>query len=226
MKTITFLLFTLPFFHFTINYGQQKAKLQVSVTDFANQPLKGEQILFVSQNKQYNIKGISSEKGIFFVELPGGNTYDIKIKSVGDATDYNTIEIPSIGPNEMYGENQMQIMIEQPKQFTLNNVLFETGKSTLKSSSYKELDELVELLKLKPELNFEIAGHTDNIGQDEDNLKLSENRAKAVMSYLIKSGINQNRMIAKGYGSSQPIADNNQESGRKLNRRTEIRIKN
>lgn len=209
-----------------ISISQQKAKLEVSVTDFQNHPLNGEQILFVNQTDHSVTKGVSNDQGIFNIQLLGGQTYDIKIKSVGDAQEYNTLEIPAIGPNEMYGENSMQIMIEQPKQFTLKNVLFDTGKSSLKTSSYQELNELVELLTLKPDLNIEIAGHTDNVGSEEANQLLSENRAKTVLNYLATQGIDKNRLIAKGYGSTLPVADNATDSGRRQNRRTEIHILN
>lgn len=209
-----------------LSWGQQKATLKVTVTDFDNQPLHGEQILFISQEDNSEIKGISNKEGLFSVELTGGQAYDIKIKSVGDADDYSSIEIPSIGPNEFYGENAMQIMIEQSTDFTLENVLFDTGKSTLKSSSYAELNELVNLLKLKPEINIEIAGHTDNVGSNDSNQTLSENRANTVMKYLSDHGIDSDRLQAKGYGSSYPVADNSTETGRKQNRRTEIHILN
>lgn len=202
--------------------GQSKAKINVLVTDFNNSPIGGEQIEFVNRINHEKTKAISSSNGSFSVELVGGFVYDIMIKSVGEALEYNSIEIPKIAENEMYGENSMQIMIEKPKSYTLNNVFFDTGKSTIKPSSNKELDELVELLKLKPEMKIEISGHTDNVGNENDNLILSENRAKAVMNYLTSKGIPSNRLTYKGYGSSKPISDNNSEQGRKLNRRTEI----
>ncbi len=221
MKTLFLTISTL---FILCGYAQQKATVKVTVTNFENQPLKGEQILFT--NAETQIKGVSNDAGEFTVQLPGGTVYDIKIKSVGEAQDYNSLEIPAIGPNEMYGESAMQIMIEQPKQFTLENVLFDTGKSTLKSASYTELDELVELLKLKPSLHIEIAGHTDNVGSEESNQTLSEQRAQTVLAYLSKQGIDQSRLSAKGYGSSKPVADNSSEKGRKQNRRTEIIILN
>ncbi|MCB9195321.1 MAG: OmpA family protein [Flavobacteriales bacterium] len=227
MKTKQFqsLLFVLTLISIPqLTFTQQKATVNVTVTDFDNIPLKGEQILFVDQNDQSTLKGISNKEGKFSIELSGGSTYDIKIKSVGEAQDYNTLEIPTIGPNESYGEAIMQVMIEQPTQFTLNNVFFDTGKSSLKSTSYKELDELVDLLKLQPDLKIEIAGHTDNVGSDESNKTLSEERAKAVLDYLVQEGIDKNRLTSNGYGSSIPVADNTTESGRKKNRRTEIHI--
>ena len=78
----------------------------------------------------------------------------------------------------------------------------------------------VEFLKENPTVKVEIQGHTDNIGRDEDNLRLSENRAKSVYEYVIAQGISANRLRYKGYGESNPIASNNTEEGRAKNRRT------
>jgi outer membrane protein OmpA-like peptidoglycan-associated protein len=202
----------------------QSAPIIVSVTDFNNSPLTGEQIHFVNSETKKIHSGVSNSKGIFNLSLPGGFKYEIKIKSVGDAAEYSTFEIPAIGSDQMYGENTVQIMIEQPKIFTLKNVLFETSKSNLKPSSYSELDELVSLLKYKPEMRIEIAGHTDNVGSSESNLTLSNARAKAVYSYLIKKGVSKGRLQANGYGDKQPVTSNDTAENRKLNRRTEIRV--
>ncbi len=222
MKNAVFLLLT--FFSVQL-FAQQKAPFVVSVTDFKNVPLKGEQILFVSKNNGNTYKGVSDATGKFKIEVPGGDIYDIRIKSVGDAKDYNTMEIPAIGENEYYVEGQLTIMIEQPKYFTLDNVHFDSGKSTIKTSSFAELNELVEYLKLKPNQKIEIAGHTDNIGEEAANVNLSQKRADAVMNYLIKKGISAGRLVAIGYGETRPVADNSTEKGRKLNRRTEVHLK-
>lgn len=220
MKTITSILILLT----SIFAFAQNAPIKVNVTDFKNVPLQGEQILFVNSTNNKTYAGISDASGVFNLSLPGGFKYLIKIKSVGEAADYSSFDIPSIGANQEYGENSVQIMIEQPKLFTLNNVLFETGKSNLKTSSYHELDELVSLLNIKPDLKIEIAGHTDNVGNSDDNMELSLQRAQSVMAYLLKKGINKNRLTAQGYGDSQPVAANDTAQDRKLNRRTEIRM--
>ena len=103
----------------------------------------------------------------------------------------------------------------------LNNVFFETGKSVLKPESFIELNKLVALLKLQM-MTIEIRGHTDNAGDAKKNKVLSEERAKAVMDYLILKGINKNRLLHKGLGSSKPIADNSTEAGRIKNRRVDF----
>jgi outer membrane protein OmpA-like peptidoglycan-associated protein len=90
--------------------------------------------------------------------------------------------------------------------------------------SYPELDRLYKVLKNNPELYVEVAGHTDSIGDNEANLKLSQLRADAIKNYLVNKGIDPKRFFTVGYGEEFPIAPNTTEEGRKQNRRTEIVI--
>ena len=106
----------------------------------------------------------------------------------------------------------------------LENVYFETGKSNLKPNSFKALDDLVEILKIKTTMAIEIQGHTDNVGKEEDNLKLSQERANEVRKYLITKGIAETRVSAKGYGQTMPVADNGTETGKAKNRRTSLKV--
>lgn len=106
----------------------------------------------------------------------------------------------------------------------LNNIYFQTGKSTLLPKSKVELNKLYELMKKNPLLKIELGGHTDNVGSDAVNNKLSLNRVNSVIAYLTKKGINANRMVGKGYGASKPIAENNTAAGRKQNRRVEFTV--
>jgi outer membrane protein OmpA-like peptidoglycan-associated protein len=85
-----------------------------------------------------------------------------------------------------------------------------------------ELDKLTKLMFVNPTLRIEVGGHTDNAGSDADNLKLSDQRANAVRDFLVKKGIEAARITAKGYGETQPMATNDTEEGRALNRRTEV----
>ncbi len=116
--------------------------------------------------------------------------------------------------------------IEQNAIQILKNVYFETGSAVLKDNSFAELDQLVFFLEQNKEIKIEIAGHTDNVGEAKSNLVLSEKRAKAVQDYLLKNGVGEGRLVAVGYGDTQPLASNDdEEDGRELNRRIEIRIK-
>ncbi|MCK6507976.1 OmpA family protein [Myxococcota bacterium] len=106
-----------------------------------------------------------------------------------------------------------------------DKIFFQTNKSTIKPESFALLDELVAILVKHPEVKkVEIAGHTDSQGNDASNLKLSDGRANAVMKYFTDKGIDAARLVAKGYGETQPLADNATEDGRGTNRRVEFRI--
>jgi len=184
---------------FSIVFSQKMASFTVVVTNYENAPLKGEQILIVGKSSKQVFKVVTNSSGTFDIDIPGGDVYDIKIKSVGDAKDYNTMEIPAIGENQSYNKGTLTIMIAQPKSFTLDNVHFDSGKSSIKTSSYDELKELVDFLKLKPEIKIEIGGHTDNVGEELANQTLSQERASSVKKYLVEHGVSSSRLIAKGY---------------------------
>ena len=106
----------------------------------------------------------------------------------------------------------------------LNNIFFDFGKATLLEQSFKELDRLVDLMQKNPDMRIELSGHTDAVGSAESNLSLSQQRAESVVNYVTSKGIATDRLIAKGYGKSKPVADNETEEGRALNRRVEFEI--
>jgi OmpA-OmpF porin, OOP family len=97
-------------------------------------------------------------------------------------------------------------------------------KSDLLPTSFPELDKLVALMKKYPNMTLEIGGHTDYKGSVEYNIRLSNDRANAVVKHLVAQGIDAKRLTWKGYGKSEPIADNTTEEGRQLNRRVEFKV--
>jgi outer membrane protein OmpA-like peptidoglycan-associated protein len=117
-----------------------------------------------------------------------------------------------------------------PKAIVLENVYYDYNKASLKPESHLSLDKLVEMLQQNPQMVIELGAHTDNVGSEKYNLKLSEARAQSVVTYLISKGIDASRLKAKGYGSTQPIAPNTNEDGsdnpegRQKNRRTEFKV--
>lgn len=117
-----------------------------------------------------------------------------------------------------------KVKIEVGSTIELNNVEFDFNKATLRAESFEELDNVVKFLNDNPSVEIELAGHTDNIGDDNYNLKLSQERAESVKNYLVEKGISESRLIAKGYGESRPIASNQTEQGRDQNRRVEFTI--
>lgn len=122
---------------------------------------------------------------------------------------------PSLIPNAQIGSS-----------FILRNVYFQTARYELSSQGKIELDTLYNIMMDYPNLKIELSGHTDDVGSDEANLKLSEQRAKAAMDYLVKKGIQPSRLSYKGYGESNPYVPNDSPFNRQLNRRTEAKIIN
>ncbi|MGM0580251.1 MAG: OmpA family protein [Bacteroidota bacterium] len=109
---------------------------------------------------------------------------------------------------------------------TLRNIFFEFGKATFTSESYEELNKMVSFMEANPQVNVEIAGHTDNVGSEAVNKKLSQQRANKVVDYLTGKGIDRRRLDAKGYGEERPIVSNDDEvMGREINRRVEFIVK-
>lgn len=146
----------------------------------------------------------------------------MKYKAFTSDADYTTLDVPN-NKGELL-EFEVTIQFEIPKTYTLDNVYFESGKSVINPKSFKELDELAEYMELKKTLVIEIAGHTDNVGSADSNLKLSQDRANSVRDYLVKKGIDAARVMAKGYGDMQPVASNDTDAGKQKNRRTEVRV--
>ena len=106
----------------------------------------------------------------------------------------------------------------------LQDITFETGKADLKPDSNEELDRLVGLLEGNQTIKVEISAHTDDVGNDDSNLKLSEKRAKTVVDYLVSKNIKADRMIAKGYGETQPLVANDTDENKAKNRRVQFKI--
>jgi outer membrane protein OmpA-like peptidoglycan-associated protein len=112
------------------------------------------------------------------------------------------------------------------KVYTFKHVYFQTGEAVLNVEAQEELNQLVELLQKNSALSISVSGHTDNTGNSADNIKLSQLRAETVIKYLADKGIAADRLRAKGYGSSKPIATNTTVEGREINRRVEFILQN
>ena len=112
----------------------------------------------------------------------------------------------------------------KPGTFILENIFFEKSKSSLKKSSLVELNKVLKLMQINPDLKIQISGHTDSDGDDDFNLELSINRAKSVVNWLIENSIDKNRLSFKGYGETRPIEENNSIANKAKNRRTELTI--
>lgn len=202
------------------------------VNDETNKPAK-KVVITVTDNESGQIVGIyrtNSKTGQFLFILTPGKNYNITYQAAEHLFYSENVEIP-IKSN--YYEINKSILLNPiivGSKIVLNNIFFDFDKATLRNLSNVELKNLVMLLKSNPNLKVEISGHTDSKGDSAYNQKLSEERAKAVVDYLIQNGIEAERMQAKGYGKTMPAANNKKANGkdnpdgRQLNRRVELKI--
>lgn len=165
-----------------------------------------------------------SKDGNFIVNLPANNDYALEAKADGYLFHSENFSLAQSNLDEPFVLKVGLKPIEKDQNIVMKNVLFEVDKANLKPVSYAELNYLVRFLKNNPNITIEIGGHTDNTGSESRNKTLSNDRAKAVYSYLIEKGIDANRLSYKGYGSAVPVATNDTDEGRQQNRRTEIKI--
>ena len=163
--------------------------------------------------------------GEFFIGLPIGNDYAFNVSKSGFLFYSENFSLKEIkDPEKPYIINIPLTPIEEGSTVILKNIFFDSDSYELLPESFVELGKLLEYLNNNPSLSIEIGGHTDNQGNKEHNKNLSQNRAKAVYNYLIDNGINKNRLTFAGYDFTKPIAPNDSEEGRALNRRTEFKI--
>ena len=199
---------------------EKLALLIVSVVNEKEKALEGETVSFVAGKDKKVYSGVTKEDGKFEILVPKADKYTVQYKTFSANKDYNVLNMPA---DDGLIQFDYKLTITPPKVYTLDNVFFDSGKSTLKPQSSKELNELAEYMTLKKTMVVEIAGHTDNVGNKDANQKLSEDRSNSVRTYLMKKGITGERIVAKGYGDTQPIADNATDAGKQKNRRTEVR---
>jgi outer membrane protein OmpA-like peptidoglycan-associated protein len=168
--------------------------------------------------------------GKYLVSLPAGKNYGIHISSEDYLFHSENFNIPESSEYEEVNKNIVLQKIEVGKSIVLKNIFYDFDRATLRNESISELKRLTTLMKEHPSMKIELSSHTDNKGNDDYNLRLSQHRAQSVVEYLIKEGISKDRLTAKGYGESEPIAPNENSDGsdnpegRQSNRRTEFKI--
>lgn len=183
----------------------------IQVTDLATQKVVG----------VYNSNPVT---GKYTVLLPAGKNYAIAVDAPGYLFYSKNIDIPNQEDYIELVDSVCMNPIQVGKAIILRNVFFDVNKYTLRPESVNELDKLVTILVENPTIKIQISGHTDSDSDDQSNLILSDNRAKAVVDYLINKGIQQDRLTWKGYGEGSPIVPNDTPENKQLNRRTEFMI--
>ncbi len=195
---------------------EPKAQLAGSVNDASSgKPLEGVAVSF----KGEILPEVSTDAlGIFKTVLPPG-TYQVVFSKQGYASKTLSVTLDDGERKELEVALGPPVPEESPE---FQNVQFNPGSAVIDVRSYPALEEVLVFLKANPEVRFEIQGHTDSIGDDATNLRISQERADAVLSWLVNAGIDSGRLVAKGYGETKPIGDNRTRRGQEQNRRIEF----
>lgn len=183
----------------------------------------------VDQQKEVGVAKTDPNTGEYFIALPVGRYYAYYADVKGF---YSPVEYLDLTNTKKYQEIKNDVKLvsveelkNSGKSIKLENIFFDFDKYDLKEKSYEALNTLLRFMKENPEIIVEINAYTDNIGSERYNLKLSENRAGSVVTYLIQKGIESSRLFPIGHGKDDPVASNETEEGRALNRRVEFRIR-
>lgn len=199
-----------------------------TITDPKGIPEEGAIITVDAVDKSFTKKGVADIDGKCQILVPEGVPFKITIHKFNVDFDFGVQNIPmKPGPQVSNFKLSIELVTTYKRVYTLDHLYFEPSQfeiAGLKPASLSILNKLVDSLNANPKMKIEIAGHTDNSGDDLANLHLSQKRADAIRGYIIKKGINEDKILAKGYGETSPISSNDTPEGRSFNRRTEVKV--
>jgi outer membrane protein OmpA-like peptidoglycan-associated protein len=139
------------------------------------------------------------------------------------AYELSTVKVEDMKQEVAADASGMAEAINKTGSVAIYGINFDTGRATLQAGSDQVLAQIAKVLQEHSDWRFEVQGHTDNVGAKAANMTLSDQRAKAVVAWLTKNGVDGSRLVAKGYGDSEPVADNSADDGRAKNRRVELK---
>ncbi|MBL7860507.1 MAG: OmpA family protein [Cyclobacteriaceae bacterium] len=184
----------------------------------------------LSDGKEVGVTYSNPETGEYEIHLPGGQLYGFRAEAKDHISESQNLDLRNFTKDGVLADKNITLapievaVVEVQAQITLNNIFFAFDNASLLPESFPELNRLVSLLNERPAMQVEIAGHTDPIGTEQYNLKLSERRAKTVTKYLVEKGIVAERITTSFFGESQLIDTTNTKAGNRKNRRVEFKI--
>ncbi|WNJ16099.1 OmpA family protein [Pontibacter sp. G13] len=190
----------------------------------SRKPLTAEILIVDVETRDTVRKALSDVSGKFLMSLPLDHEYAAFVESAGYLFYSRNFFLKDLDDEIYFDLNIDLVPLRKDMHVVLENLFFDTGKFSIQARSKAELEYVAKFLKDNPGIIIEIEGHTDDVGSDADNLRLSQQRAEEVQKALENLGVATGRVSAKGYGESKPVADNETEEGRAQNRRTEFRI--
>jgi outer membrane protein OmpA-like peptidoglycan-associated protein len=158
---------------------------------------------------------------IFSFSIFGSSKYVITAEAAGHINNAILVDPKEAKNNQITRDIELT---PTGQTIRLNHLIFDMGRSVIKPQSFEQLDELVALMKMNAKMEIQLEGHTDNVGNANANLKLSQDRVDAVKKYLSGKGISKSRIETKAFGGTNPISKDNTEEARALNRRVEMRV--
>jgi OOP family OmpA-OmpF porin len=208
-----------------VNYEKANAEGQTRIwgkvyDSKTNQVIPGATIHFTAST---TYPATASTSGSYEIKLSGVEEYSVKVEAPGYIGEFERLDLRT----QILKDLEMNFKLtplEIGATINLKSVLFERSKPVLLQSSYDELDMVADFMNKNPKVEILLSGHTDNQGRHDLNMKLSRSRVNVVKDYLVKKGIKENRITSRGFGGTKPIADNESEETRALNRRVEFTI--
>ncbi|MBU3742088.1 MAG: OmpA family protein [Candidatus Kapabacteria bacterium] len=189
------------------------------------QPLEAEVVYEdLATGREIGIARSAPGTGSYKIVLPAGLQYGFRASARDVASVSYNLDLTKQTDYAEIQRDLYLVPLEQGQALPLNNIFFDYAKSTLRAESFSELDRVVMMMTESASMRIEVGGHTDSRGNDATNRKLSQDRAQAVVDYLVGRGVAVARLAAIGYGKTRPTATNDTEEGRQLNRRVEITI--
>ncbi len=176
----------------------------------------------LSRNETKSVIAKRDKDGNLIVELREGDSYEIDVAKKGYT--FNSTKVNATKSKKAQKLNIKLDLLTKDTKMTFNNIAFETNSAEITAGSFTELNRLIEFINLNNDIKIELSAHTDDVGSDFYNMRLSDKRAKSVATYLINNGISESQLISKGYGESQPLVPNSSDENRALNRRVEVKI--
>ena len=182
--------------------------------------------LMVKRGGRRLFEQLDAGGGTTVAQLPVGGKniwLEIYVSNSGERYELYVIEEAAMEQKVEFTAAELAKMLNETGSVALHNILFDTGKATLRPESTSTLAAIGDLLKTDPALRLEIQGHTDNVGAAAANLKLSQERAASVKTHLVQTyGVDAGRLTTTGFGDTRPVGDNHTEEGRASNRRVEL----
>ncbi len=209
-------------------YAQQDTVVKVTgkiIEDANETPISAS--IFYEKLPYYDDMGSNrsnQQDGSFELYLRNNTSYLVRVKANGFDVIEKEIKVTVVQGQESFNIDFRLVPDKANQMIVLENLIFERGRSKISSSSFEELDRLVDWLNERPNMVIQLEGHTDFEGSDNANMELSLDRVTAVKEYLTSKGIKKNRVQTKAFGGTQPLALDRTDEAKRKNRRVEVRV--